>query len=275
MNLGKHYSKSIINKFDYVPVYLPDTKIRPGAILSFGSDFWGINDPVGSFTVVGNLIGDAMFNFDLTVKDYPSSASYNFVSQNQVTLSSKVNANVPNVTKGTVQFNFAKEGSILLFAVKPTESRIENLIALKNNLLNVVHDFDWDNHYIVTSVYTCDKALVFQSSAKGGELVVDVNVPKIGIQGTELNVEANANFEVKWKDKQAFSVDWANDVVLFMKLKRFTKKEILKNFNKGQQFDDKFTDGKLEAAAPSGIYDLIDVDVTKLRKHMAEEKVKE
>ncbi len=267
MNLGKHYSKSIINKFDYIPVYLPDTKIRPGAILSFGSDFWGINDPVGSFDVIGNLINGESFNFPLKVGTYPSKASYNFISQNEVSVSSKVNANVPNVTSGSVQFNFAKEGSILLYAVRPTESRLEDHIQLKKSIAQVVDELDWDDHYIVTSVITCEKALVFQSNDRDGSLVVDVNAPNIGISGTELNVDANVSFNVKWKDKQALSVDWADDVVLFMKLARFKKKDIKKNVNKGLPDDNKFN-GNFETKANdiNDSYDLIEIDVNGLRE---------
>lgn len=270
MNLGKHYSKAIINKFDYIPVYLPDTKIRPGAILSFGSDFWGINDPVGSFDVIGNLINGETFNFPLKVGNYPSKASYNFISQNEVSVSSKVNANVPNITSGSVQFNFAKEGSILLYALRPTESRLEDHIQLKKNLAQVVDDFEWDDHYIVTSVITCEKALVFQSNDRDGSLVVDVNVPAVGVNGTELKVDANVTFDVKWKDKQALSVDWADDVVLFMKLARYKKKDIKKNINKGMPLD-----GKIEGAFGveendhKASYDLIEVDVNGLREKKA------
>lgn len=233
MNLAKHYSKSIIKKFDYIPVYLPDTKIRPGAILSFGTGFFGgASDPLGSFDVIGNLINGETFNFPLKVGTYTSNASYNFVSQDEVTVSVVADAKLPNVVNGDIQFNFGKKGAILLYAVKPTESRIEDQLRLIGNLREVSERLKWGNYYIVTSVITCSKALVYQSKEKNGTLIVSASGKNIGIDDDVFaNFGANVSFDVKWKTKQAMSIDWAEDVVLFMKLVRFTKKK-LKSYEK-------------------------------------------
>lgn len=270
MNLGEHYSKSIIRKFDYVPVYLPGTEISPGAILSFGTDFFGsAAKPYGTFHVVGNLIGGKTYNFPLEVKDYPSKASFNFISQNEVQVSAAVKGKVPNVVDGDIEFTFGKEGSILLYAIQPTESRIEDQFELEKHLNQVIDDREWDQFYIVTSVFTCKKALVYQSNDRGGSLIVSASAKDINVTGTGItNVDASASFNVKWKAKEAFgTVDWADDVALFMKLVRFKKKKLTNN-KKAQALRDEVVEGGQAVAQDKRIerkqYQLIEVNPEEL-----------
>lgn len=229
-NLGLHYSKSIIRKFDYIPVYIPDTKISPGAIISFGTNIFGkAAKPFGVFHVVSHLMQGLTYHFDLKLDKFSSKTEFNFISENEVDIGTVLEAKLPNVVEGDIEFNFKKAGSVLLFGVQPTEERFRDQFELDRCLESVASDRNWEELYVVTSVITCKKALVYQSNDKDGKLILSANAKKIKIAGSALgNIGAEASFHVKWKSNHAFSIDWADDVVLFMKLKRFKKSSFQK-----------------------------------------------
>ncbi|UUC44177.1 hypothetical protein [Flavobacterium cerinum] len=252
MNLGENYSKTVAKKFDKLPVYVPDTKIKPGAVISFGKDMLGRpNKPFGTFHHITDLVGGKVYDFQITNPPKPSStAVLNFVSQNEVTVTSALKANVPNAVDGDIAFQFGKAGSVLLYAVKGTDYGIDQL-ALKKNLSKVANEEKWEDYYIVTEVTIYERALVYQSIDRNGALAVSASAKNISISGNDItNIGAEATFSVKWKDKQAFSVDWAENVVLFMKLVRFSKGEL-------KVYEKALTGAN---AVSSGEFELVEVD---------------
>lgn len=251
MNLGEHYSKTVARRFDKLPVYVPDTKIKPGAVLSFGKSIFGVNKPFGTFQHITDLIDGQVYKFPIQIQPKQSSNTVlNFVSQNEVTVTSSVKANIPNAVEGDIAFQFGKAGSVLLFAVKGTDYWIDQL-QLKMHLKTVADQEKWDEYYIVTEVTVYNRALVYQSMDSNGSLSVSASAKDIAIAGDGItNIGAEASFSVKWKNKQAFSVDWTENVVLFMKLVRFSKGE-LKVYEKAMITDK--TSGSDE-------YSLVDVD---------------
>lgn len=227
-NLGELYSKSIIRKFDYIPVYIPDTKVTPGAIISFGTNLFGkAAKPFGSFQVVSHLMNSPTYQFNLELETHSSDIEFNFVSENEVDVGFATGADFPDVAEGDIDFSFKKQGSILLYGIYPTENRIKDHFELERCMEQIAGDRAWDQFYVVTSVITCKKALVYQSNDKDGKLIVDASAKKLKIATGNLgNIGADVNFKVKWVSKQAFHTDWADNVVLFMKLKHFKKASI-------------------------------------------------
>ncbi|UPZ35303.1 hypothetical protein MUB18_14430 [Sphingobacterium sp. PCS056] len=252
MNLGEHYSKSIIRKFDLIPVYYPGTEVEPGDIISYGTTIFDkAKKPFGSFSIIGNITNTTGNGISLEIKVDQNNKSYNFVSENEVTVSAALEAEVPNVIKGDVKFSFGKKGSILLFGVNGKERRIKDLFALEDHLKIVQGERDWNDFYIVTSVITCEKVLAYQSNEDNGSLYVSAFAKNISISGSDIgNVGAAANFSVKWKSKQSFSIDWTENVTLFMKLAHFNGNDLINHNKANIKNEGKASEGGLVELVP-------------------------
>ena len=126
-----------------------------------------------------------------------------------------------------IKFNFGKEGSILLYGVNGKETRIADQFKLESLLQPFSKDRDWNDFYIVTSVIICEKALIYQSNENNGSLYVSASAKNIKIAQDGIdNIDADVSFDVKWKTKQAFSIDWTDNVAVFMKLVQFRRNKI-------------------------------------------------
>lgn len=257
MNLGEYYSKSIIRKFDLVPVYYPGTEVVPGDIISFGTTIFDkAKKPFGSFSIIGNIMESSTYNFPLETKDDQQHKTYNFVSEKEVSVSAAVEAELPTVVNGDLKFTFGKKGSILLYGIGGKETRIKDLFALEDYLKTVAEQRDWNDYYIVTSVIVCAKALIYQSEEDNGSLIVSGLAKNISIGGSEIsNIGVEANLSVKWKNKHSFSIDWTDNITVFMKLAQFTGKQVVafEKASLGRKSQDK--DNKLVEVSPSHLLD--------------------
>lgn len=228
MNLGEKYSKSILRKYDLVPIYYPGTEVSVGDIISYDTNILGnAKKPFGTFQIKGNLINGETYNLGLNTIVDKQSKPYNFVSENEVTVTAAIAGELPNIANGDIKFNFGKEGSILLYGVNGKETRIADQFKLESLLQPFSKDRDWNDFYIVTSVIICEKALIYQSNENNGSLYVSASAKNIKIAQDGIdNIDADVSFDVKWKTKQAFSRDWTDNVAVFMKLVQFRRNKI-------------------------------------------------
>lgn len=226
MNIAKKYSKEIIKKFSLIPVFLPGKHINPGDIIDFGTNMFGkAKRPIGSFTVLGNLSDYHGINLALTKNPFPQ--DINLVTSKEVSTSIALAGKISGVVDGDIIFDFANEGSFLLRGIEGINTRINNLFALRDQLLEIEDNENWSKYYIVTSVTICKKALVFGAQEKGATLVISADSEKINIlQNEVVGIDANVNLKVKWRNKTAFSKDWEDNVTVFMELAQFKNKEI-------------------------------------------------
>ncbi|QES93597.1 hypothetical protein F0358_13135 [Empedobacter brevis] len=225
MNIANKYSKTIISKYDLIPVYLPGTDVQPGHIIDFGSSIFGANKPIGSFSIYDHLSG--YHGIDINVVESKTKQTFNLVSSKEVTVSPTISGQFPGVADGDIKFDFASQGSFILFGINGVESRIDNLFSLRDKLRDIADKEDWSKYYIVTSVTICKKALIYAAQEKGGTLIISANTKDMGILGDQLTgVSADISIDVKWKNKAAFSTDWEDDIAVLMKLARFKKGEI-------------------------------------------------
>jgi len=239
MSVAKKYSKAIIKKFEMIPVYYPGEDVKPGDILDFGSSLLKkASNPIGTFTNHGNLTTTHGIKFDVVESKYPK--TINLISSKEVSVKPAIKAAFPGVAEGDIQFDFASEGSFLLFGVDAVESKIDNLFLLRDQLKNLQTTEDWDRFYIVTSVTVCKKALVYAAQEKGGMLIISANTNEINVLNNESlsGINADVSIDVKWKNKAAFSNDWDENVAILMKLAQF-KKESIRPYDKMQNMDDK------------------------------------
>jgi len=231
MSVAKKYSKSIIKKFDMIPVYYPGEEIKPGDILDFGSSlFRKAAKPIGTFTNHGNLARTHSVDFEVTESKYPK--TINLISSKEVSVKPAIKAVFPGVAEGDIQFDFTSEGSFLLFGIDAIESKIDNLISFRDQLKSLHISEDWDRYYIVTSVTVCKKALVYAAQEKGGTLIISANTDALSIVNESLSgLNADVSIDVKWKSKAAFSNDWDDNVTVLMKLAQF-KRESIRPYDK-------------------------------------------
>ena len=306
MSVAKKYSKAIIKKFDMIPVYYPGEEIKPGDILDFGASlFRKAAKPIGTFTNHGNLARTHSVDFEVTESKYPK--TINLISSKEVSVKPAIKATFPGVAEGDIQFDFSSEGSFLLFGVDAVESKIDNLISLRDQLKSLQISEDWDRYYIVTSVTVCKKALVYEEKEKGGTLIISANTDALSVVSESLSgLNAYVSIDVKWKSKAAFSNDWDDNVTVLMKLAQFKRESIrpydkiaipdykkvmkrsdieetgLSNFNKESGLVDSkgdFIKSDKSAELPldsyfekSTITDLTEVDVSLLLKNIEEEE---
>ncbi len=226
MNLAEKYSKEIIKKFDLIPVYLPGTEVKPGDIIDFGSSITKKRKkPIGSFTIYGNLSDYHKVQMKITTSK--SQITPNLISSKEVSVKPAISGEFPGVVEGDIKFDFTSKGAFLLYGVDAVENRIDNLFYVRDQLQLLEHKEDWDRYYIVTSITRCKKALVYASQEKGGTLVIDGIFKEPQIMGDELmGLNADVSINVKWKNKAAFSNDWDENVIVFMKLATLKKGEI-------------------------------------------------
>lgn len=230
MNIANKYSKALINKYDLIPVYLPGTDVKPGHIIDFGSSFFGVNKPIGSFSIHGHLSG--YHGIDINVVESKTKQTFNLVSSKEVSVSPAISGQFPGVAEGDIKFDFTSQGSFVLFGIDGVESRIDDLFSVRDRLRNSTNEEEWDKYYIVTSVTVCKKALVYAAQEKEGTLIISANTKDLGILGDQLTgISADSSISIKWKNKAAFSTDWEDDVVVLMKLAQFKKGEF-KSYDK-------------------------------------------
>ncbi len=218
MSLVKMYCKELIHQIDQLPVYLPGSFVKPGDIIAFNPNFFGVQ-PIGTFSHINSLKG---LGIAFQSTEDPEADTYKFASTGSVSMSFKPQANAGNGVKGSLDISFMKEGSTYLAAVDCKETFINDLMDLETRLMPFKNSIDWNNCFIVTSVTVAKKALIMQSSSNSASLSIqgDVKGLKIGNDAVDasLAVEINA-----YKDA-SFIKEWADNVQVFFKVAKFRRK---------------------------------------------------